>query len=547
MSIYESCIKQRGVSVVIPNWNGAELLSANLPYVLTECSGYAGDTELIVVDDCSTDNSVSILNKKFAHTIQTIRHGDNKGFSEACWTGVQAARHELILLLNTDVRPLPGLLTTLVRYFGNDDTFSVSPIIKSTEGIVQDVSFRIPFVKRGRIHYRKWDWEKVIPRLPRPLTTLWTSGGSMLVSRSKFIELGGFDHAFKPFYREDVDLGVRAWMHGWRCYVDSLSTVLHPVGKSVISSKVPKSTILAVRTKNSFVFDKRYSGGRTAWRAMLLRLSRELRRGRLNLGECMNVIGQVRRVGDCLVSDGEKTFSETIGLFDQYYGTSSPSVFKTINQIRHRKKKKTKANYHGVVEAVLTKKLNDAFADAVVVDLGCGGRKFPGALGVDVVEGEGVDIVHNLDEFPWPMHDDSCDMVIASHIVEHVGDLLRFLEECRRILRPDGTLVIRCPHFSCRGSFRHPFHLRHMCYDSIGLLLCKQSLINYDLSYGEVALNLASTTLAFRSGTRSQIGRFLANRNPKSYEQYWSRILPAHEICWVLKKPVYAQDIQGDV
>jgi hypothetical protein len=78
-------------------------------------------------------------------------------------------------------------------------------------------------------------------------------------------------------------------------------------------------------------------------------------------------------------------------------------------------------------------------------------------------------------------------------------------------------------------------------------LLCKQSLVNYDLSYGEVALDLAVTTLAFRSTARSRIGRFLANHNPRSYEQHWSRILPAHEICWVLKKPVYTQDIQGDV
>jgi GT2 family glycosyltransferase len=114
----------------------------------------------------------------------------------------------LVLLLNTDVRPLPVLLTMLSRYFGRDDTFFVSPIIESAKDDVQDVSFCIPFVKRGRVHYRKWGWEKVVPRLPRPLITMWTSGGSMLVNRSKFIELGGFDHVFKPFYREDVDLSV---------------------------------------------------------------------------------------------------------------------------------------------------------------------------------------------------------------------------------------------------------------------------------------------------------------------------------------------------
>jgi glycosyltransferase involved in cell wall biosynthesis len=82
LNTFKSGTKPMGVSVVIPNWNGAELLSANLSHVLTICSEYSGQTELIVVDDCSADDSVSLLNKKFTHKVQVIWYDDNKGFSE---------------------------------------------------------------------------------------------------------------------------------------------------------------------------------------------------------------------------------------------------------------------------------------------------------------------------------------------------------------------------------------------------------------------------------------------------------------------------------
>jgi glycosyltransferase involved in cell wall biosynthesis len=82
LNTYKANRKQKDISIVIPNWNGAELISANLSHVLTICSEYSGQTELIVVDDCSADDSVSLLNKKFTHKVQVIWYDDNKGFSE---------------------------------------------------------------------------------------------------------------------------------------------------------------------------------------------------------------------------------------------------------------------------------------------------------------------------------------------------------------------------------------------------------------------------------------------------------------------------------
>ena len=70
MTVGESSTDLQGVSVVIPNWNGAQLLSANLPHVLAICKEYPGQSEIILVDDASDDGSVPLLREKFAATVR---------------------------------------------------------------------------------------------------------------------------------------------------------------------------------------------------------------------------------------------------------------------------------------------------------------------------------------------------------------------------------------------------------------------------------------------------------------------------------------------
>ncbi len=118
----------RACSIVIPNYNGARLLPRFLPSALLECQQYPAACEVIVVDDASTDNSVEILGAHFPE-VKLHRHSSNKGFSEAIRSGVNAAEHELVFLLNSDVELLPGSLSVLAGYFEEDSTFAVNPLI----------------------------------------------------------------------------------------------------------------------------------------------------------------------------------------------------------------------------------------------------------------------------------------------------------------------------------------------------------------------------------------------------------------------------------
>ncbi len=80
------------------------------------------------------------------------------------------------------------------------------------------------------------------------------------------------------------------------------------------------------------------------------------------------------------------------------------------------------------------------------LNLGCGKDIKPGYINMDYVKHKGVDIVHDLEEFPYPFKTNSVDEIWMSHVIEHLVYPLKALMECHRILKPDGLLYISVPH-----------------------------------------------------------------------------------------------------
>jgi len=93
-----------------------------------------------------------------------------------------------------------------------------------------------------------------------------------------------------------------------------------------------------------------------------------------------------------------------------------------------------------------------------ILDLGSGAFKCPGAISVDWNKEVNPDIVHDLNVFPYPFDDNEFDLVYASHILEHLDDPVKVLEEIWRILKPSGKLILKVPHFSCRTAYGNPEH-----------------------------------------------------------------------------------------
>jgi len=104
-------------------------------------------------------------------------------------------------------------------------------------------------------------------------------------------------------------------------------------------------------------------------------------------------------------------------------------------------------------------KLFDKMA-GVKLDVGAGPFKQAGFIGMDRVKLRGVDIVHDIQKFPWPIPNNICSTILMSHVWEHVEPKYRsrLMDECWRIIRYDGQLLISAPYANTFLANAHPEH-----------------------------------------------------------------------------------------
>jgi len=246
----------KSVSIIIPNWNGTDLLRAHLPSVLDAKKKYCGTLEIIVVDDASTDASLEILQKEFSG-VKAVVHRENRGFGRACWSGARAAQYPILIFLNSDVAVAPDFVDPLVNCLADPTAFAASPLIFNANDSLSNVSISIPYFRRGKIRYHSFPTDHLLhngPPLPNPWYTLFPSGAAFAVDRARFLELQGFDELFNPFYYEDTDLGFRAWRRGWKCIVVPESRVTHHHDTGTIVRSFKQFKVRVVRKRNRLYY-----------------------------------------------------------------------------------------------------------------------------------------------------------------------------------------------------------------------------------------------------------------------------------------------------
>lgn len=97
------------------------------------------------------------------------------------------------------------------------------------------------------------------------------------------------------------------------------------------------------------------------------------------------------------------------------------------------------------------------------LDLGCGQNKQPGFVGIDMEAYDGVDIVHDLEDFPFPLPDECVSLATASHLLEHInphkGVFINFMNEVWRIMQYGGEFAFVVPHAGSPGFWQDPTHV----------------------------------------------------------------------------------------
>lgn len=244
-------MKDLNISVVIPNYNGVHLFPDTIPALLKALEYTRKKYEIIIIDDCSTDNSVEFLNQTYPQ-IKLIQNEINQGFSKTINKGIFTAKNELILLLNSDVQLTECYFKDQFKYFELPGTFGVmGKIIGWDNEEVQDGA-KYPEMEGFKL-------KTSLNYLPTQsagddlLYSLYLSGANALVNKEKLVLLGGFNELFSPFYIEDVDLSVRAWRCGYKCYFESNSICRHKTSES-IRSKENKIYIRTIYNRNKLFF-----------------------------------------------------------------------------------------------------------------------------------------------------------------------------------------------------------------------------------------------------------------------------------------------------
>ena len=101
----------------------------------------------------------------------------------------------------------------------------------------------------------------------------------------------------------------------------------------------------------------------------------------------------------------------------------------------------------------------------MIIDIGCGTKKLDGAFGLDRRKERGVDVICDF-EHAVPLKTNAVDVVYMSHIMEHIKDLIPFMEEVYRVCRPGAEVRVIVPYYTSRGAFRDPTHVRFIAEDT---------------------------------------------------------------------------------
>lgn len=245
------------ISVVIPNYNGEDLLRKNLPKVIEALGFFHNkiglDGEIIIVDDASTDSSVESIKylvsgiKDDKNIFKIIQNEKNLGFSSSVNKGVKEASGEILVLLNTDIVPQKDFLEPLLQHFKDESVFAVGSMDKSTEGSKTILRGRgIGKWEKGFLVHARGEVDKT--------NTLWVSGGSGAFRKIIWEKLGGFDNLYSPFYWEDIDLSYRALKLGYKLIFEPRSIVVHEHEIGAIKSFYSSSEIKRISYKNQLIF-----------------------------------------------------------------------------------------------------------------------------------------------------------------------------------------------------------------------------------------------------------------------------------------------------
>ena len=171
-----------------------------------------------------------------------------------------------------------------------------------------------------------------------------------------------------------------------------------------------------------------------------------------------------------------------------------------------------------------------------VLDVGCGINKYPGSVGIDRIPGTAADVLVDVDHLPYPFRDGTFDHVRAVHVIEHVADVIRTMEEFHRLLRTGGTVYIATPHYTDFSSFCDPTHRWHLNSFSLRYFGADNAGFGYysHARFRERRIHVRLLSLWRLLGFESLVNAF-----PR-FRRFWE-----HYLCFVVRGKVIEWELEA--
>ena len=235
------------VSVIIVNYNGKDHLEKCL---LSLMQNDYENYEVILVDNNSIDSSIEFVQKNYP-SIKMVTLEKNLGFAEPNNLGAKESKGDLLLFLNNDTIPNPNFITELVKVAKKDPEIAIcQSLLLKPDGVIDSSG---DFVDIYGNAYRSKEKISTVRQI------LSARGASMMIRKDRFWEFGGFDKNYFASF-EDVDLGLRSWIWGYKVVLVPSSTVYHLGGQTIknlfseISFHGVKNTLLLLLTNFEISF-----------------------------------------------------------------------------------------------------------------------------------------------------------------------------------------------------------------------------------------------------------------------------------------------------
>ncbi len=253
------------VSVIVLNHNGLSFLKTCFDSLL---AATYPDTELLMVDNASTDESVSFVEKNYS-AVKVIPAGGNIGYSAANNLGIREAKGSYVVLLNNDVEVTPGWLEPLVEEFESDSRVAACQpkllhmidrshfeYAGAAGGYMDRLGY--PYL-RGRVLFTI---EEDRGQYDTIVDLFWASGAALALRKDALIESGDLDVDF-VHHMEEIDLCWRLLLQGYRIRVRPDSVVYHYAGGTIKPDSYRK--IYWNHRNSVFMLLKNYGGAPLLW------------------------------------------------------------------------------------------------------------------------------------------------------------------------------------------------------------------------------------------------------------------------------------------